>query len=61
MKKTYIAPNLKPIFLDSAESLMMLTGSDGLEGTGMGGNSSEVDLSGGGDSNRRGIWDNTEW
>lgn len=62
MKKTYIAPVTKFIFLDPAESMMTLTGSNGgLDDTSYSGNTSDVDLPDGGDSNRRSIWGNTEW
>lgn len=61
MKKTYIAPNAKSIFLE-AESLIAISGN--LDGTGDGGNISEKEggYGDGGDSHRRTtIWDNTEW
>lgn len=56
--KKYIAPATKLIFLDPAESMMTLTGStDGLDGTGYGGNTSTKDIRDA-DSNRRrnSIW-----
>lgn len=58
MNKVYITPNVKLICLDTDESLMLITGSQGgLDGTSNGGNTEDNGITGS-ESNRRrhNIW-----